>query len=327
MIIVKAPTRISFGGGGTDLATYYEKYGGLVVSTSIDKYFYSFFKPRNDKKIQIISSDLGIIKTFENFDHLDFGELAIPVAVIKHFDFKKGFELFLSSEVPVGSGLGGSSSLCVNLVKLFSDLQNLNLSKKKIAEEAYKVRVNDLKLPVGKQDEYAAAFGGMNFIQFEKDDVKVETLKIRNDIKEHLQKNLTVFYTGKSKDSTPILKSMEKASGQSIDALHTAKKLGLEIKKSLESGDLQKFGELLHESWLAKKNFAKGVSNESLDKVYELARKNGALGGKLMGAGGAGFFLFYCESQNQENLRKALEKENLQKFEINFENDGVTKLK
>ncbi|MDI6887578.1 MAG: hypothetical protein QMC98_02925 [Candidatus Thermoplasmatota archaeon] len=330
-IIARSPVRISFGGGGTDLPSYYQKYGGLVVSTTIDKYFYTVLELRDDDRIQLISADLQMSYNVKDFYELKFGEgFDIPTAVLKHFNIQRGINMFLASEVPPGSGLGSSGALAVNTVKVIDTLERLKMSKQEIAENAYKIAREELKLPVGKQDEYASAFGGLNFIKFEKEKTIVERLKVSEEIRKRLAEDLMLFFTGRTRDSAKILTRQDKACEEDekkvIESLHELKKLGFEVKSAIEEGELRYFGELLDRSWQNKRKLVEGITTDIIDRAYEVALKNGALGGKLTGAGGGGYLMLYCERKNQNGLRKALAQFGFKELDFKFEDKGATTL-
>jgi D-glycero-alpha-D-manno-heptose-7-phosphate kinase len=333
MIIAKAPFRLYFAGGATDLAQYYEKYGGSVINVAIDKYVYSTIKPRNDNKFSIFSANLDVSKKADSFDELSIdGTLDIPIAVIKHFKSRKGIDLLIKTNIPAGSGLGGSSSVCVSLIKAISKFNSITLSKEEIAEIAYKIRIEDLKFPTGKQDEYAAAFGGLNLITFDKSGkANIEPLKVPKNTLDILQNNLMLFFLGKTRTSTNILRSMEKYMTEEkpevISALHKAKDLTVDVKKALEEGDLKQFAKLLSESWRNKRNLDKEVTNKFIDDVYTLGIKEGALGGMLMGAGAGGYMLFYVEPDKQQHIRKVMEKKGLNELHFRFDFEGATIIK
>jgi len=327
-IISRAPVRISFGGGGTDLASYYEKYGGVVVSAAINKYFYTVLELREDERIQLISSDLQINLTVRDFYDLKFGEgLDIPVAVIKHFGVERGMNMFMASEIPPGTGLGSSGAVTVNIINVINHLEHLNMGKQEIAETAYHIEHDELGMPIGKQDEYAAAFGGLNFMRFERDRITVEPLQIKEEAKQRLEEDIMLFFTGRTRQSSHILKSQDEScrddEGLVIESLHNIKRIALEVKKALEEGDLRRFGELLHESWENKKKLAHGISNERIDSIYNTALQKGAVGGKLTGAGGGGYMMLYCEKRYQKDVQKALEGLGMQRIFFRFDMHGA----
>ena len=329
MIITRTPVRISFGGGGTDIPGFYEEHGGAVVSITINKYFYSFYNPRDDEKIQMISSDFQSLLSVDDFYSLKFGEgFDIPSAVIKHFRLYHGFDLFTASEIPPGSGLGSSGAVTVNMVRLCSKLKNETMTQRQIAEDAFFIQRQILNLPIGKQDEYAAAYGGLNFIVFSEKEVSVNPIQIDPDIKKSLEKNLLLFFTKKTRQASTILQRQEdsiKGKDTSIiEAMIEVKNNAYHIKEALEVGDLKRFGSLLDQAWNSKKKMSPEISNDYLDRIYEIASQNGALGGKIAGAGGGGYFMFYCEEEKQENLKNAMASEKLAFLDFNFSDKGVT---
>ena len=329
MIITRTPVRISFGGGGTDIPGFYEEHGGAVVSITINKYFYRFYNPRDDEKIQMISSDFQSLLSVDDFYSLKFGEgFDIPSAVIKHFRLYHGFDLFTASEIPPGSGLGSSGAVTVNMVRLCSKLKNETMTQRQIAEDAFFIQRQILNLPIGKQDEYAAAYGGLNFIEFSEKEVSVNPIQIDPDTKKSLEKNLLLFFTKKTRQASTILQRQEdsiKGKDTSIiEAMIEVKNNAYHIKEALEVGDLKRFGSLLDQAWNSKKKMSPEISNDYLDRIYEIASQNGALGGKIAGAGGGGYFMFYCEEEKQENLKNAMASEKLAFLDFNFSDKGVT---
>lgn len=328
MLIARAPVRLSFGGGGTDLEAYYAKYGGCVVSTTIDKYFYVFLNVNEDGDIQITSSDY---RTFYRHDRrqplIPDGDLSLPKAILRHFGIRQGLSMFLASEIPPGTGLGSSGTVAVALVKALSTACGLLLSKGEVAELACTIEIEELGMPVGKQDQYAASFGGLNFITFTKEGVTVEPLEIAPETRRRLERNLLLFFTGSARDSATILsrqkKSSEKDDPEVIAALHAVKELANEVRNCFERGDLRRFGELLDLNWQNKKRFAPGVTTPFIDECYELALAKGAIGGKITGAGGGGFLMLYCEEENQDRVTAALEAKGLSRMNFRFETEGA----
>ncbi|NOX97504.1 MAG: GHMP kinase [Nitrospirae bacterium] len=327
MLIARTPVRISFGGGGTDLESYYSKYGGLVVSAAINKYFYTVITLRDDNLIQIISSDYQDIQSIEDYNHLTLGgALSLPKAVLKHFKVKRGMNIFLASEIPPGTGLGSSGAVAVNLVNSIAALNGKIDSKRELAEEAYRVETELLHLPVGKQDQYAAAYGGLNYIIFEKKKIIVLPLCVSEETLARLEKNIMLFFTGSTRNSINILQEQNKSSRDDkppvIEALDKMKILALQTRDVLKEGNLQGFGEILHRSWEYKKRLAKGITNARIDHCYELALQEGALGGKIAGAGGGGFLMLYCDAEYQSRVSKALEAEGLKEMKFKFDFEG-----
>jgi len=329
-LISRSPVRISFGGGGTDLASYYEKYGGVVVSASINKYIYTILEMRLDDRIQIISSDLQLNQTVSDAYHLKYGEgLDIPVAVLKHFNVQRGLNIFMASEIPPGTGLGSSGAVTVNMINTINQLERLKLGKKEMAELAYKIEFHDLGMPIGKQDEYASAFGGINFIKFNKNGTtEVEPLKIPREVRLRLETDVMLFFTGRTRESSKILRSQDRStkdkSGRVVQSLHAIKQVAFDVKKAIESGDLVEFGRLLDHSWQTKKNLAQGITNPRIDRLMDIAKKNGALGGKLTGAGGGGYMMLFCEKANQRPLTKAMVAEGLSPLDFHFDKKGAS---
>ena len=328
MLIARAPVRISLAGGGTDLPAYYEQYGGCVVSTTINKYFYVFLNVCQDDDLQITSSDYRTFYRHEgNGPLLWDGDLGLPKAILHHFGIERGLTMFLASEIPPGTGLGSSSSVAVAIIKAISTACGLPLSKQELAELACTIEIEKLGQPIGKQDQYAAAFGGLNFITFTRDGVTVEPLRVSHETWHRLQENLLLFFTGSARGAANILSQQKKATQhkdpQVIQALHHVKEMAIQVKECFERGDLQRFGQLLHENWMQKKRFAKGVSNPFIDRCYDLALEHGALGGKITGAGGGGFLMLYCEPEHQPAVTQALEVEGLKRMSFRFETTGA----
>ncbi len=330
MLIVRSPVRISFGGGGTDLPAYYERYGGAVVSAAINKYFYTVLGKRNDGLVQVISSDLRACETWQNIARMELEgtDLEIPLAVLKHVGCDLSADLFLSSEIPPGTGLGSSAAVCVNVLKTITTYLHRPCSPYELAEQAYNIARNVLGKPVGKQDEYASALGGLNFIRFQPDgQVEVEALNLDPRILSRLQSNLMLFFTGTAHHSWTILKDQEQTSakpaGQAVEALHQIRRLADRMRDVLIAGDLRRFALLLDEGWQAKKKVSSGISNSRIDQLYTVARQNGALGGKIAGAGGGGFLLLYCEGDDRQRVREAFRPLGIQEMAFDFDFQGA----
>lgn len=330
MLIVRSPVRVSFGGGGTDLPAYYEQFGGAVLSVAINKYFYTILGKRIDDRIQIISSDLRVFETLHDLSGLQVQKspLEIPIAVLKHLDFSFPVDLFLASEIPPGTGLGSSASVCVNLLKTLSVYLHQSLSKYDLAEGAFHIARNVLGRNIGKQDEYAAAFGGLNYIRFEPDGrVTVDPLKLSTEFAQELQSHLMLFFTGAAHHSWSILKEQEAAtrerSGTAVDALHEVKALAAKMRDALFEADLDRFGELIHLAWMAKRRVSARISDSRIDGLYNLARQHGASGGKITGAGGGGFLLLFCRPEHQPSVRNAMREQGLQEMNFMFDMQGT----
>lgn len=317
MIMTRTPFRISFAGGGSDLPDFYEKYGGCVLSTSINRYCYISIHPYFD----------------ENFSLLKYSEseLVQNLAEIKHrilncvLNERKlnGVEITSTADIPGGTGLGSSSTFTVGLWNALNCYQGKYMSKGKLAEKACEVEIQKLGSPIGKQDQYAAAFGGLNFIRFHQDgEVSVSPLLVKAETYRQMQKNLVMFYTGNIRSANAILSEQKQnmSSQAKVDNLKKMCSLAEEMRSALELDRLDDFGDLLNEGWKLKRTLASGISNAAIDEAYEIAMQNGALGGKLLGAGGGGFLLFYCLPENQEKLRVSLR---LRQFPFSFEKDGT----
>jgi len=328
MIIVRAPMRISIGGGGTDLPSYYSKFGGEWTSAAIDKYVYITVHKRFDDTIRVCYSKTENVNKPEEIQH------PIVREALKLLGIDGGIEIFSAADIPSNTGLGSSGSFTVALLTaLHTYLQDVKKedspTKTEIAEQAFHIAIDLLKEPSGKQDEYIAAHGGLtSFSVSPEGKVKVEPLyinKIFPEVMNELEHNLLMFYTGIRRESCQILENQTKATEQGeeemIKNLHRVKEIGKEIKEALEKGNLTRFGELLDIHWQEKIK-RQGTSNPQINHWYEIAKQNGAIGGKLMGAGGGGFFLFYCENQ-KDKLRKAMTSLGFKEEPFHFDLEGV----
>jgi D-glycero-alpha-D-manno-heptose-7-phosphate kinase len=294
MLIARAPVRISLAGGGTDLPAYYEPFGGAVLSTTIDKYFYVFLNVLEKDSLQITSSDYNTFYRHDGQEPLLLdGDLRLPRAILNYFGLQSGLSMFLASEIPPGTGLGSSSAVTVAIIKALSTALNVYMEKAQLAELACQIEIEKLGEPIGKQDQYATAFGGLNWIEFGRSGVCVERLRLVSEVSRRLERNLLLFFTGASRNASEILARQTASSRQQdpqvIEALHRVKAMAVEVRRCLERGDLAVFGEMLHANWEQKKRFANGISNPRIDEAYDLARAAGALGGKIAGAGGGDF--------------------------------------
>ena len=330
MLIVRSPVRISFGGGGTDLPAYYEQFGGSVLSVAINKYFYTVLTARSDGRIQVISSDLRVFETWHDIAkaNLRGSSLEIPLAVLKEMNCDIAVDLFLAAEIPPGTGLGSSASVCVNILKTLSTYLQRPISKYDLAERSFRIARHLLGKHVGKQDEYAAAFGGLNFITFNSDgSTLVEPIDLNPALLTELQRNLMLFFTGSAHHSWSILQEQESSTrnqtGGALEALHEVKALGLRMRTALQQGDLRETGALLHEGWQAKRRISTKISTPHIDELYSLALKHGALGGKITGAGGGGFLLLYCEPNFQSDVREAMRQHDIQEMTFGFDMQGA----
>ncbi len=321
--------RISFGGGGTDLEAYYAKYGGLVISTAINKYFYTVITTDESDDLQVISADYRSLFRHSPYNDLFWnGDLALPKAILHHFGIRRGINLFVASEVPPGTGLGSSSAAAVTMVRAISTLVEQPMTKQQVAELASYIEIGKMGMPIGKQDQYASAFGGLNKIVFTSEGVTVEPVKVAPDVRKTLEGRLMLFFTGSSRESTSILKHQRKSTQDRdesvIQALHNIKQVAVDVQDCLERGDLDEFARLLHYSWLEKRRLAPGLSTGFIDECYSLALEYGAAAGKITGAGGGGFLLLYCHKPFQDAVTKALEEHGLKRMNFRFDQQGAT---
>jgi D-glycero-alpha-D-manno-heptose-7-phosphate kinase len=329
-IRTKAPLRVSFAGGGTDVPPYPEKEGGCVLNATIDNYAWGSLRPREDKRIRIESVDLGILLDYPADSELKLdGQLDLVKATIVRLQAQnsKGFDVFLQSDVPPGSGLGSSSALIVGLVGLVKEFRNLPLTEYEIAHLAYLIEREDLQIKGGHQDQYAASFGGFNFIEFYGDRVIVNPLRIHQDTVNELEHNLLLCYTGTTRRSDRIIedqtKRFEEKQEDTLQALRDQKELAIDMKNALLSRRLPDFADLLHWSWESKKNLSPRISNAAIDEMYETARNAGAIGGKITGAGGGGYMLLYCEFEKKHKVVEAMRKFGALPMEFAFESRGL----
>ncbi len=328
MLISRSPVRLSLAGGGTDLPAYFERYGGSVLSTTINKYFYVVLEPSEDDCLQINSSDF---QTFYRHDAnetlIGEGELLLPRVILRDFGVDRGVSMFLASEIPPGTGLGSSSCVAVGLIKAISTALDMPLDRAALAERACRIEIDELGAPIGKQDQYATAFGGLNWIECGSDGVEVSAVELSGDTARQLQRNLMLFYTGSTRSASKILRETTARSRDAdrdvIDALHEVREMSVTIRDVLFDGDLDTFGALLHETWLRKKRFASAVSSSVIDDAYAAAREAGALGGKIAGAGGGGFLMLYATPEHQPAVTRALASRNLRRMDYRFENHGA----
>ena len=322
-----SPVRISFAGGGTDMPEYYDRFGGSVITTSINHFTYVIVNTRQDNKLQIFSSDFHTHNkptTYEKLKPQPGTELA--VSFLKFLKYKKGLNIMISSDVPPKSGLGSSSSLAVNLVNIISTLKNKNPNKTEIAEMSHHVERNIMKMPMGKQDEYISSYGGFNYIQFKKNKITVNPIKIKKKTLLELQQCLLLFFVGGRSNSKILsnqIKRIKNNSKETMDSLDTVKQLSEEMYSSLKQSNITSFGELLNKGWESKKKFSYGVSSKKIDKIYDSAIKHGAIGGKLTGAGGGGHLLLYADTTKHKKIIQQMTKSGLTQIKFKFTNEGA----
>ena len=321
MILTRSPLRISLGGGGTDLPSYYRDHEGFLIAAAIDKYVY-----------------VSLMKPFTKGIYLKYSELekSNSIKKIKHPIIREAFNLFDKSinqievttlaDIPSGTGLGSSGSFTTALLKAIYTHNRKIINQEELAKLACKIEIDILKEPIGKQDQYIAAYGGINSFTFHKDEtVTVEPLNITEKTLNELEDNLLLFYTGISRSAGSILKDQkeksEKQDPKMIDNLHLTKEIGYQSKKSLEQGDLFSLGKQMHEHWKGKSKRSKGMSNDQINSWYEHGINNGAIGGKIVGAGGGGFLMFLAEDRNR--LINKMTDLGLRQVRFNFDFEGT----
>lgn len=326
----KAPLRISFAGGGTDVPPYVDECGGVVLSATIDKYAYASLRLRDDKNITVTSLDYDIVAKYHVDDELVYdGELDLVKAVLKNMcpDNGQGLDFFIHSDAPPGSGLGSSSTVVVALIGLIKQWKRLPLTNYEIAELAYKIERLDLGIDGGMQDQYAATFGGFNFIEFNPPAVVVNPLRIEREIIHELHYHLLLCYTGRTRVSANIITTQVdnyvRKEADVLKAMDELKKITIELKSALLQGRLSDYGQLLHEAWINKKKMAAQITTSAIDQLYEGAREKGALGGKILGAGGGGYLLVYCPFDKKHIIAEELERLGGQVVDFNFDRYGL----
>ncbi|MCL4534264.1 MAG: GHMP kinase [Bacteroidetes bacterium] len=325
----RAPLRLSFCGGGTDVPPYPEERGGVVLSTTINKYAFASLVPQAGADLKVTSLDYDTIAKYHLEDGLVYdGELDLVKAAVHRLNpERQGLDLFIHTDAPPGSGLGSSSAMAVALVGAFQRWRRLPVMAYDVAELAYRIERVDLGIKGGMQDQYAATFGGFNFIEFRGDDVIVNPLRIEPSLLDELEYRLLLCYTGKTRLSAHILDRQINAyvgkHGEVVRALDAMKDLAIQMKNALLLGRLDAFGELLDVAWGHKKKLDAQISNDQIDELYELARKNGALGGKILGAGGGGYLLLYCQFDRKHKVAEALERIGGQVVDFGFDLRGL----
>lgn len=318
MIISRTPLRISFVGGGTDIQWFYKKEPGAVVSTTINKYVYVTVNKRIDNKIQFRYTSTETVDWVDDLEH------GLTREALRLVGLKAGINITSISDIPAGSGLASSGAYTVGLLNALYPFKGKKPSKEKLAKNACEVEIDRVKRPIGKQDQYAEAYGGFNYIQFNPDEsVEVVPIAISKSSKKKLEQNILMLYTGLTGTSTKILSRQKKTVEKDVNKRSLMSKmvdLARKMKAELNQNRVNSFGELLHENWLLKKRLARGISNPTIDKWYSIARKNGAIGGKVCGAGGRGFLLLYAPKAKHNRIKAVLP--GLKPLEFSFENIG-----
>jgi len=322
MIITRSPLRISLGGGGTDLPSYYGEYGGFVISAAIDKFVYITLHETFQQELIVKYSKMEVVHAIDEINHPIIRE----ALRLMNLECPR-LEITSMSDIPAGTGLGSSGSFTTALLLALHTLKKSVLTRQELAEQACHVEIDLLGEPVGKQDQYIAAYGGITCFEFHPGgSVEVEPLRINDETLCNLEQNLLLFFTGYSRSASGILKDQDTRSRQKdaamIENLHFVKQLGRESREAFEQGDLRRFAEIMHVHWEHKKKRYGGMSNPCINEWYDLALRNGALGGKLIGAGGGGFLMFYTEDTTR--LRHVMRQAGLREVRIRFDFAGAT---
>ena len=321
MIITRSPLRISLGGGGTDLASYYGEHGGFLIAGAIDKYIYITLHETFIQELIIKSSKLERVTSASQIEHPIIREAFAMLGIER-----TNLEMTSMADIPAGTGLGSSGSFTTALLKALQAWKRDIVHPHELAEQACEIEIGRLREPIGKQDQFIAAYGGITAFTFHKDGrVEARKAALSEDTIHDLEDNLLLFFTGYSRSASAILKDQktrsEKADSAMIENLHRTKDLGLRSLDCLESGDTPGFAALMHEHWLGKRARSTGMSNDKINEWYDLAMANGALGGKLIGAGGGGFLMFYASDRTR--LRKTMREAGLQEVRFRFDFEGT----
>ena len=317
MIIIQTPLRVSFFGGGTDFSAYYLQEGGAVLSSTIDKYIFVTIKKRFDAKIRV-----GYTKT-EMVDHIDELKHELIREALRKTGITQGVEITTMGDIPSeGSGLGSSSTVTVGALHAMYTYQSKIVNAEKLATEACEIEIDTLGSPIGKQDQYIAAYGGLRFIEFRQDgSIHPEKVHVSENTCRALNDNFMLFYTGMSRQANSILKEQKANINDRQETLHKLKTMAYTAREALEASNIELLGDLLHQSWLTKQQLATSISNDAINEMYAAARKAGAIGGKITGAGGGGFLLLYCPFEKQNAVRATLH--GLQELPFTLERDGT----
>ena len=314
MLLSKTPLRISFAGGGSDYFNDQSNVKGRVLVTTINKYMYALLNKKHDSSVRISYS-----KT-ENVSHVNELEHQIIRESLKNYNIANGVEIVTVADIPSsGSGLASSSALTVGLVNVINKFKNKNLTKKLLSKEACKIEINKCKKLIGMQDQYSTAYGGLNRIEFYNKKVRVKKLKLSNQFMKEFNDHLHLFYTGINRQAHPILLNIKK-SGNQFTNYEKLSNLAKNFEDELLLGNLDNCGKILSENWMIKKNLDQSVSSLNLDNIYNTAKNSGAIGGKLLGAGGGGYFIFLAKPKNKKKLIKSLSK--LQYIDFKFSQKG-----
>lgn len=328
IVRARSPLRISFGGGGTDVSPYPEERGGAVLSATINKYAYASLVPHGNGEIHVQSLDYDVVAKYHVNGDLPYdGELDLVKAAVRCMEVDRGFSLFLHSDAPPGSGLGSSSTVVVTLIGAMAHWLRRPMTNYEIAQLSYRIEREELSIVGGKQDQYAAAFGGFNFIEFLGSTVVVNPLRIPPALVNELEYRLLLCYTGRTRPSGRIVeRQIQGYVGRResvVKALDMTKEAAVALKNALLQGRLDDFGLQLHEGWELKKQFDSAITTPQIDEMYSEARRVGAVGGKILGAGGGGYLLLFCEFDKKHLVARRLEEMGGQVVEFGFEEDGL----
>ena len=328
----KAPLRLGFAGGGTDVSPFLEEYGSVVLNATIDKYAMVSLDLLKKEKLEIVSLDYDVTLEYETNKILAYdGQLDLIKGIInyfyKNYDLNTGFKMYLSNDAPPGSGLGSSSSMAVACVAAFFELLRLPLDLEKISNLAWQIERHDVKLVGGKQDQWAAAYGGFNLLEFNKNESIVTPLKIRREIINELDSSIIMGYIGMTRDSGKVIEkqsaNISSKNEKTIASLKKMKEYAYAAKNELVQGHIKKFAKILDAEWKAKKEVANNISNEKIEEIYSLAISEGAWGGKISGAGGGGFMIFICNPDERYKIATKLKENNVQIMPFSFSENGV----
>ncbi|OHA64905.1 MAG: galactokinase [Candidatus Wildermuthbacteria bacterium RIFCSPHIGHO2_01_FULL_47_27] len=321
MIITRTPFRVTLGGGGTDLPAYFSKYGGFVFSAGIDKYmFVNVNRPIVDDLVRLKYSKTEIV------EHIDQLEHNLAKEALRMMGIERAIEIDSLADVPAGTGLGSSSCYAVGLLHALHVLKRDHITLQNLAEEACRLEIDILGKPVGKQDQYMAAFGGLTVLEINKDGkVTPRPAKVSEETRDELNRNMLMFYTQTSRDANEILAEQTKGAKEEkkdvTESMHFIKEIGYKILEAAENGNVDNTGRLFDEHWQYKKRISTKISNPRFDKIYEIAKNSGALGGKISGAGGGGFFTFYVP-KGHTNFREVMKGEGLREMRYRFDFEG-----
>lgn len=321
MIVTRTPFRVPLGGGGTDLSSYYSQYGGFILSAAINRHVYIMLNRRFEDSIRVSYSQTEIAECADQVEH------PIVREALKFMGLDHNLEIVSIADLPANTGLGSSCSFTVGLLNALHAMKREHIPMDELAEEACYIEIERLGEPIGKQDQYIAAFGGITCLEIDREGgVRPCSLDLPDEVVQELENSIMIFYTGIKRSASEVLSGQSRATQEGdpgvIESLHAIKQIGMEIKSALEHGNLDRFGCLLDQHWQVKKRLSDKVSNSEIDAWYETAKARGALGGKVMGAGGGGFFMFYCPNGNKGRLREALTSQGLRELRLGIDFEG-----